>query len=181
LSEKSTYRNITVTVHRRENHGEPLKEICRALRFIVEEYADVRIAFCLHPNPAIRIPVINMLAGVTNINLLDPVDHPSFIQLLDESVFVITDSGGVQEEAPFMGKPVLVIRDTTERPEGVHAGTARLVGTKADNIIASCKELLGNTEVLAAMSKIHYPYGDGYAAERIVSILDSEFSKAALK
>jgi UDP-N-acetylglucosamine 2-epimerase (non-hydrolysing) len=116
-----------------------------------------------------------MLSGLTNIELLEPLDHSSFINLLKQCTFILTDSGGIQEEVTFIGKPVLIIRDTTERPEGIYAGTARLVGTKAVNIIASCKELLENAEILASMSKVHFPYGDGYAAQRIVNILDQEW------
>lgn len=167
---------IIVTVHRRENHGEPMKEICHALRCISQRFSDVRILFFLHPNPAVHKPAIDLLSGVANIDLIKPTDHASFVQLLDESLFVITDSGGIQEEAPFMGKPVVVIRDTTERPEGIEAGTARLVGTKSSDIIACCMQLLENKETLDAMSKKHFPYGDGYAAEKIVNILERELA-----
>jgi len=174
LMVKSAWRTIIVTVHRRENHGKPLEEICHALRIIVQQFSDVRIVFFLHPNPAVRKPVSDMLSEVVNIDLIEPTDHASFIKFLDECVLVMTDSGGIQEEASFIGKPVLIIRDTTERPEGIHAGTARLVGTNSTNIINSCQELLENSVILSAMSKLHYPYGDGYAAERIVNILDQE-------
>jgi UDP-N-acetylglucosamine 2-epimerase len=168
-------RIIIVTVHRRENHGEALTEICTALQQVAEQFSDVRIIFFLHPNPAIHLPAKEMLSGLKNIELQEPVDHPSFVQLLDECTFIISDSGGIQEEAPFMGKPVLIPRDTTERPEGLQAGTARLVGTRADEIIANCKDLLENDgNTLAAMSKVHFPYGDGYAAERIVNILETK-------
>ncbi len=179
LTRNSKWRVIIVTVHRRENHGEPLKEICHALRTIVELFPDVRIKFILHPNPAARNPVIDMLSGVSNIDLIEPIDHLSFIRLLDECIFVITDSGGIQEEVSFMGKPVLITRETTERPEGIQAGTARLVGTKSASIIACCKQLLENPDVLTSMSKIHFLYGDGYAAERIVTILDQELRKSS--
>ena len=168
-------RIIVVTVHRRENHGEPLREICMALRLIAEQFCEVHIVLLLHPNPAVHLPVMEMLSGIRNVELREPVDHSSFVQLLGACVFIITDSGGIQEEAPFMGKPLLIIRDTTERPEGIQAGTARLVGTKSADIVAGCKELLENDETLTAMSKVHFPYGDGYAAERIVNILESEF------
>lgn len=167
-------RIIIVTVHRRENHGAPLKEICTALRLIAEQFSDVHIILLLHPNPAVCLSVKEMLSGIRNIELREPADHSSFVQLLDACVLIITDSGGIQEEAPFMGKPLLIIRESTERPEGVEAGTARLVGTKTADIIAGCKELLENEETLIAMSKAHFPYGDGYAAERIVNILESE-------
>lgn len=169
---RSRCRSIVVTIHRRENHGKPLEEICHALGYIAETFSDVKIQFVLHPNPDVREPAIKKLSGKNNIELLEPMDHASFMQLLDACLFIITDSGGIQEEAPYMGKPVLIIRETTERPEGVQAGTARLVGTKMDNIIANCKELLEKPAALAAMSRVHYPYGDGYAAEHIVNILD---------
>jgi UDP-N-acetylglucosamine 2-epimerase (non-hydrolysing) len=172
---RAQQRMILVTVHRRENHGEALKEICTALQQVAEQYSDVRIIFFLHPNPAIHLPVKEMLSGLKNIELQEPIDHQSFVRLLDECIFIVSDSGGIQEEAPFMGKPILIPRDTTERPEGVRAGTARLVGTRSDDLLASCKDLLENTDnTLAAMSKVHYPYGDGYAAERIVNILETK-------
>lgn len=174
LNTGSEWRKIVVTVHRRENHGQPLEDICQALCMIVEQFSDVRIQFLLHPNPAIQQPVIDRLSGMPHIDLIEPMDHSSFVQLLDECFFVITDSGGIQEEAPFMGKPLVIIRDTTERPEGVRMGTARLVGTQASTIIACCQELLENREIMASMSKVHFPYGDGHAAEKIVNILEKE-------
>ncbi|MCE5317185.1 MAG: UDP-N-acetylglucosamine 2-epimerase (non-hydrolyzing) [Parachlamydia sp.] len=167
---------VLITVHRRENLGTPLQAICQAMRILAAEYPSVRFLFFLHPNPAVRQPVIELLAGIPNLELTEPVDHPTFIQLLDASLFVITDSGGIQEEAPFLGKPVVILRNSTERPEGITAGTARLVGSHPETIIACCKELLDHPEILTAMSKVHYPYGDGYAAERIVSILESELA-----
>lgn len=167
-------RRIVATIHRRENQGQSLEQICIALRHLVEKFLDVHILFLLHPNPAIQIPVTNRLSGIKNIELQQPLNHPSFIQRLDECTFILSDSGGIQEEAPFLGKPVLIPRDTTERPEGIQAGTARLVGTTAETIIAGCEELLENPATLAAMSKVHYPFGDGYAAERIVTILESQ-------
>lgn len=169
-------RMIVVTAHRRENHGNPMKEICLALQEISQQFPNVRILFLLHPNPAVREAVTDMLSGIPRIDLVEPMNHTSFIKLLDESLFVVTDSGGIQEEVSFIGKPVIVVRDTTERIEGVHTGTARLVGTKASNIVACCKELLENKEILNRMSKVHFPYGDGYAAERIINILERELS-----
>jgi UDP-N-acetylglucosamine 2-epimerase (non-hydrolysing) len=180
LTVDSKKRMIIVTVHRRENHGKPLKEICRALRFIAKNFSDVKILFFLHPNPLVCNPAVEMLSGIDNIDLMEPLDHSSFIKLLDESVFVITDSGGIQEEATFMGKPALVVRNTTEREEGIQKMTARLIGTRSDDIIACCKDLLENKKTLKDMSKIHFPYGKGYAAKRIVNILEKEFFKVAL-
>lgn len=177
LRKNKKKRSVIVTIHRRENQGEPLREICQAIRIIAEEFFDVRIVFFLHPNPAVREPVIDMLSGIHNIDLTEPLDHLSFIRLLDECTFAITDSGGIQEETSFIGKPLLIVRDTTERPEGIQAGTAWLVGTKSANITACCRELLSNTEKLASMSKVHFPYGDGHAARRIVNILASELEK----
>jgi UDP-N-acetylglucosamine 2-epimerase (non-hydrolysing) len=174
-------KTIVVTVHRRENHGARLKEICYALKAIVEQFLDVRIMFILHPNPSIRNSVIEILAEIANIDLIEPLDHPSLVELLAQSDFIITDSGGIQEEAPFIGKPVVIIRDTTERPEGVEAGTARLVGTKADDIIKCCKELLESDELLASMSKIHFPYGNGFAANHVVKILEEKFAEVVFK
>ncbi len=175
-AQNSNFKTILVTVHRRENHGDPLKEICNALKKIAQEFDNVSIKFILHPNIAVRKPVIEMLSGIQTIDLIEPLNHKLFIELLDKSSFIITDSGGIQEEAPFMGKPILIVRDTTERPEGVKAGTARLIGTSSANIIAHCKELLEKPEALVAMSKIHFPYGDGFAAKRIVKILDSKLN-----
>ena len=180
LTVDSKCRTIIVTVHRRENHGKPLEEICRALRFIAKKFSDVKIVFFLHPNPLICKPAVEMLSGISNIDLMKPLDHSSFIKLLDESVFIITDSGGIQEEATFIGKPVVVVRNNTEREEGIQKMTARLIGTKSDDIIACCRELLENKKTLKDMSKIHFPYGDGYAAKRIVNILEKEFSKVSL-
>lgn len=180
LSVNLNKKMIIVTIHRRENQGGPLKEICKALRFIAKNFPDIKIIFFLHPNPLICDPSVEMLSGIDNIYLTKPLDHSSFIKLLDESLFIITDSGGIQEEATFMGKPVLVIRNTTERDEGIQKMTAKLIGTKSDDIIACCSELLENKETLKNMSKIHFPYGRGYAAKKIVNILEKEFSKVFL-
>lgn len=176
----SKERIIVVTLHRRENHGGPLKEICRALRTIAEQFLEIRILFVLHPNLAIHQPVIEMLTGIHNIQLLEPMDHRSFIQILNHCIFVITDSGGIQEECSFLGKPLLVARETTERQQSVQAGTAKLVGTKAETIVAGCQALLTDEKLLAAMSKVHFPYGDGYAAERIVAILTLKLCEITL-
>jgi UDP-N-acetylglucosamine 2-epimerase (non-hydrolysing) len=172
LTNNSKSPFIIFTVHRRENQGEPLKEICLAITVLAQQYSNITIKVLIHPNPAIRALIIGMLAGIKNVELLEPMDHHCFIHLLRESLFVATDSGGIQEEAPFIGKPLLILRDTTERPEGINAGTACLIGTNANSIIAKCQELLCQPDILAKMSKVHFPYGDGYAAERIVKILD---------
>jgi len=168
---------IVVTVHRRENHGDPLTEICHALLSIAQEFPNIKIVFCLHPNHVVRELVTNILSGINNIDLVPPIDHHSFVQLLNKSILIITDSGGIQEEASFMGKPVLIVRDTTERPEGIKAGNARLVGTNSIDIIDCCKQILSDQEILNSMSKVHFPYGDGYTAQRIVNILEQELGR----
>lgn len=167
----SDKKQIVVTVHRRENQGKSLEDICFALKKLTKIFPDLLIIFFLHPNPAIRKPAQKFLKNTPNIELKEPMQHLSFVELLMNSSFIITDSGGIQEEAPAIGKPVLIVRESTERPEGVAAGTARLIGTKSENIIAHCTELLNDPKTLSAMSKIHFPYGDGYASERIVDIL----------
>lgn len=174
ISSPKRERFILVTMHRRENHGAPLIELCQALCQIAELFPDIHIKFMLHPNPAVHKPVRKILFGISKVELIEPLDHLLFIDLLDKCAFVITDSGGIQEEAPSIGKPVLIVRNTTERQEGILAGTARLVGTKAANIISCCKELLENEQILKSMSKVHFPYGDGHAAERIVNILEEK-------
>ena len=162
-------RIILATVHRRENQGAPLRDICRALRVVAETYPDVKIRFFLHPIPGDSKPATEMLSGVENIEFCKPVDHPTFIRLLFDSHFVITDSGGIQEEAPSMGKPVLVIRNTTERPEGVEAGLSFLAGTDKNAIVERCGQLLKNEG--PNIENISNPYGDGNAAKRIIDAL----------
>ena len=164
-------RTILVTVHRRENLGERLRDLCRGVHHVATRWPDVRVLFPVHPNPSVRAPVWSALSGLPNVELAPPLDHPSMVDALANCTFVLTDSGGLQEEAPFFGKPVLVLRDCTERPEGVEAGTARLVGTAAPRIVSACADLLDDPDTLAAMSRVHHPYGDGYAAERIVAAL----------
>lgn len=171
---------ILVTIHRRENHGEVLKEVCNALHNISKRFLDIKIIFCLHPNPSISKAVKKLLSDIDNIDLVSPIDHVLFIKLLKECLFVITDFGGIQEEVTFIGKPVLIIRDTTERLEVIEANTGILVGTKSVNIIKNCNNLLKNPNLLAAMSRVHFPYGDGYAAEKIVNILEQEFKKETI-
>lgn len=167
----SLEQTIVVTAHRRENGGKPLRNICDALRQLHEEYPALAIKFLMHPNPVMRQTVEACLSGIRQIELIEPLNHSSFIALLEHCTFILTDSGGIQEEAPYLGKPVLILRDTTERPEGVLAGTSLLVGTDVDTIVLRCKELLDNPEKLAAMSHVHHPYGDGFAALRIVSVI----------
>jgi len=163
-------RIIAVTSHRRESHGEGLKRIARALGGIAAR-PDVALIFPLHPNPAVRGVFERALCGFANVALIEPLDYPQFLRLLEAAHLVLTDSGGVQEEAPALGTPVLVMRSVTERTEAVEAGTARLIGTDADSIIAATLALLDDDQAHAAMSRAHHPFGDGRAAQRIVAIL----------
>lgn len=164
-------RTILVTAHRRENFGAPFVAMCEAMRAIVERNADVELVYPVHLNPNVQEPVKRILAGLPRVHLLAPVDYASLVALLKRCTIVLTDSGGIQEEAPSLGKPVLVMRDTTERPEGVEAGTAKLVGTDRDHIVAEVERLLNDPAAHAAMAHAHNPYGDGHAGEAIVEIL----------
>ena len=162
---------ILVTGHRRENHGQGFINICEALKEIAVSNADVQIIYPVHLNPNVKGPVYEILSGIANIHLIDPLSYPSFVWLMNQSYLIITDSGGVQEEAPSLGKPVLVMRDTTERPEAVDAGTVILVGTDKNKIVAEAQDLLSNTDRYQAMSALHNPYGDGKACERIIEFI----------
>ncbi len=161
---------ILVTGHRRENFGDGFERICRSLARLAER-ADVEILYPVHLNPNVQGPVMRILGQRPRIHLIDPVDYLAFVYLMDRAHLIITDSGGIQEEAPSLGKPVLVMRETTERPEAVEAGTVRLVGTDEDLIVREAERLLDDTEAYAAMARAHNPYGDGRAAERIVATL----------
>ncbi|MGF7231326.1 non-hydrolyzing UDP-N-acetylglucosamine 2-epimerase [Arachidicoccus sp.] len=161
---------ILVTGHRRENHGEGFLHICAALKQIAQnEYVD--IIYPVHLNPNVQKPVYDMLSGIENIHLITPQPYEAFIWLMNKASIIITDSGGVQEEAPSLGKPVLVMRDTTERPEAVEAGTVILVGTDTDTIVRETIDLLHNKDRYHKMASVHNPYGDGKACERIVQYL----------
>lgn len=166
-------RLILVTGHRRENFGDGLENICQALATIVENYDDVEILYPVHLNPNVQEPVKRILGGNRhkNVHLIEPVDYLPFVYLMSRSYFIITDSGGVQEEAPSLGKPVLVMRETTERPEAVEAGTVKLVGTDPRKIVFEADRLLDDNSSYQIMSLAHNPYGDGKAAERIVNIV----------
>lgn len=161
-------RVITITAHRRENLGEPLENICKALRRIANEYEDVELVYAVHKNPAVSNPVHNILGGHGRIHLLDPLDIKDMHNLMNRSYMVMTDSGGLQEEVPSMGKPVLVLRNVTERPEGVEAGTLKLAGTDEDTVYSMAKELLDNGDEYRKMAVAKNPFGDGNASERIV-------------
>jgi len=162
---------ILVTGHRRENHGQGFINICEALRTIAINNPDIDIVYPVHLNPNVQKPVKEILSDVSNVFLIDPLQYESFIYLMNKSYFIITDSGGVQEEAPSLGKPVLVMRDTTERPEALEAGTVKLVGTNAKSIIEEAQKLLDDKNEYNTMSKAHNPYGDGKACERIVKFI----------
>ena len=162
---------ILVTGHRRENHGEGFVRICKALKRVALDDENRLVIYPVHLNPKVQEPVKRILSEVNNVLLIDPLAYQDFIWLMNRSKIIITDSGGVQEEAPSLGKPVLVMRDTTERPEAVDAGTVLLVGTNEDLIVSKALDLLNNEENFELMSKLHNPYGDGLAAKRIVEFI----------
>lgn len=168
-------RVIAVTAHRRENLGEPLEQICLALNDIADSYEDVLIIYAVHLNPAVRETAFKLLGSNPRIHLIDPLDVQDMHNLMDRSYLVMTDSGGLQEEAPSLGKPVLVLRKETERPEAVTAGTVRLAGTSRENIKALAAQLLDDAGEYSRMAKAVNPYGDGSASERIVKALLYEF------
>lgn len=172
LAEKldATKKMVLVTGHRRENHGEGFLNICRALKTLAENN-NIEVVYPVHLNPNVQKPVYDLLSDVPNIHLIEPQSYPAFVWLLHRSYLIITDSGGVQEEAPSLGKPVLVMRDTTERPEAVETGTVLLVGTDVDKIVRTTEDLLQNTQRYEAMSALHNPYGDGTASTKIVNYL----------
>lgn len=171
---------ILVTGHRRENHGQGFLNICEALKEIALN-EDVEIIYPVHLNPKVQIPVYDLLSDIENIHLIEPQPYEAFIWLMNKAKIIITDSGGVQEEAPSLGKPVLVMRDTTERPEAVHAGTVILVGTNKDKIIEETRELLHDKVKYVDMASVHNPYGDGNACERIIEFLLADKLRAKQK
>ncbi|AMS16812.1 UDP-N-acetyl glucosamine 2-epimerase [Pseudomonas chlororaphis] len=164
-------RLILVTGHRRESFGDGFERICMSLASIAREFDDVEIVYPVHLNPNVREPVNRLLSGIDNIHLIEPLDYLPFVYLMNRSYLILTDSGGVQEEAPSLGKPVLVMRDTTERPEAVEAGTVRLVGTEKEKITSNLRELLLDSDAYQEMSFAHNPYGDGNACARIINTL----------
>ena len=167
-------RIVLITGHRRENFGEGFENICLALSQLSVSYPDVEFVYPVHLNPNVREPVNRLLNNTKNIHLIEPLDYLPFIHLMNKSYIILTDSGGVQEEAPSLGKPVLVMRDTTERPEAVETGTVKLVGTDINMIIESLSVLLDDQDEYNKMSFAHNPYGDGKASERIVSVLENQ-------
>ena len=178
---KSTFSNlkfdiesskiVLVTGHRRENFGEGFINICKALKKLALDNPSIDIVYPVHLNPNVQKPVKKLLSDISNVHLIEPLQYESFIYLMNKSYFIITDSGGVQEEAPALGKPVLVMRDTTERPEAVDAGTVKLVGTDANRIVKEAQKLLDDENIYKEMSFAHNPYGDGTACEKIIEFL----------
>jgi UDP-N-acetylglucosamine 2-epimerase (non-hydrolysing) len=168
-----------VTAHRRENWGEPLHRIARAVRHMVAQFPTAPVVFQMHKNPIVREAVQAELGGVARVALVEPQEYLPWVQLMQRCTLILTDSGGIQEEAPALGKPVLVMRETTERPEGVAAGTARLIGTEEATIVAEAARLLSDPAAYATMAQARNPYGDGRAAERIRQILFRHFGLAA--
>ncbi|EJL74893.1 non-hydrolyzing UDP-N-acetylglucosamine 2-epimerase [Chryseobacterium populi] len=165
---------ILVTGHRRENHGQGFINICEALKEIGVNNPDIQIIYPVHLNPNVKVPVYEILSGIDNIQLIDPLAYPAFVWLMNQSYMIITDSGGVQEEAPSLGKPVLVMRDTTERPEAIDAGTVILVGTDKNKIVSETQNLLDDKNRYQSMSELHNPYGDGKACARIAEFIKTK-------
>ena len=170
-------RLIMITAHRRENLGEPMKHMFRAIRRVCDEHPDVKAIYPIHMNPVVRETANAILGGDERIRIIEPLDVLDFHNFLAHSYMILTDSGGIQEEAPSFGKPVLVMRDTTERPEGIAAGTLKLVGTEEETIYYAFKQLLEDKDEYERMSKASNPYGDGFACKRIADILDERGTK----
>ena len=171
LAREDLPRIVLVTGHRRENFGSGFEEICQALHDLAEKYPDVQIIYPVHLNPNVQEPVTRILKDAENVHLIEPQDYLPFVKLMDVSYLILTDSGGVQEEAPSLGIPVLVMRNTTERPEAVSSGTVKLVGAVRDKIVESVDQLLTDDEIYTEMSRAHNPYGDGMASTRIKDFL----------
>ena len=164
-------KTILLTSHRRENFGEPIREICKAVLELVENNKDIEVVYPVHPNPNVKHPVYELLDGKDRIHLIKPLEYAQFCSLMKKSHIILTDSGGVQEEAPSLGKPVLVLRDTTERPEAIKYGTVKLVGADRGKIVAEVEKLLKNEAEYKRMAEAINPYGDGLASKRIVEVL----------
>lgn len=161
-----------ITAHRRENLGEPMKNMFRAIKRVMDEHKDVKAIYPIHMNPVVRQAANEILGNNDRIHIIEPLDVLDFHNFLNKSYLILTDSGGIQEEAPSLGKPVLVMRDTTERPEGIKAGTLKLVGTDEENIYKHFKILLEDENEYRKMSSASNPYGDGFASKRIADILE---------
>jgi UDP-N-acetylglucosamine 2-epimerase (non-hydrolysing) len=168
-------RRVLLTMHRRESRGEPLRNICRAILELVKRNPDIEVTFPVHNSPFVREPVYSFLGNNARIKLMEPVGYQEFVHMLDSCHLVLTDSGGIQEEAPTFGKPVLVLRDTTERPEAISAGTSKLVGTDVGSVLEASETLLQDAGAYQSMARAANPYGDGRAAERVVAALRLHF------
>ena len=164
-------KTILMTSHRRENFGEPIREICKAVLELIENNNDIEVVYPVHPNPNVRQPVYELLGNKERIHLIQPLEYAQFCTLMKKSHIILTDSGGVQEEAPSLGKPVLVLRETTERPEAIEYGTVKLVGTNKEKIVSTIEKLLRNEQEYKKMAEAINPYGDGLASKRIVNVL----------
>ncbi|WP_349256654.1 non-hydrolyzing UDP-N-acetylglucosamine 2-epimerase [Bosea sp. (in: a-proteobacteria)] len=162
---------LLLTTHRRENHGEPMQRICQAVLLLLQGFPDLRVVCPVHLSPRVRQVVGPMLGSHPRVSLIEPLGYAQFVLAMSNAHIILSDSGGVQEEAPALGKPVLVLRDSTERPEAVEAGTARLVGTEVDAIVSACRQLLTDPEAYRAMAQARNPFGDGHASERILDVL----------
>ncbi|MEG0578784.1 MAG: UDP-N-acetylglucosamine 2-epimerase (non-hydrolyzing), partial [Niameybacter sp.] len=167
------------TAHRRENLGEPLRNICEAVKAIANEFSDVEVVYAVHKNPAVRDVAYEILGDIENVHLIEPLDLKDMHNLMQRSYLVLTDSGGLQEEVPSMGKPVLVLRNVTERPEGIEAGTLKLAGVERETIYNLTKELLTNEDIYKEMAQAKNPFGDGEASRRIVEAILSYFQEDA--
>lgn len=168
----SDSRLILITAHRRENLGEPMEQMFRAIRRVIDEHPDVKAIYPIHMNPVVRDTATRVFGGVDRLRIIEPLDVMDFHNFMNRSYLILTDSGGIQEEAPALGKPVLVMRDTTERPEGIEAGTLKLVGTSEGGIYNAFTELLTNSQLYGKMSMASNPYGDGFASRRIADVLE---------
>jgi len=162
---------VLITGHRRENFGQGFLDMCNGIKTLAQTHPQVNFVYPVHLNPNVQKPVLELLSGIENIYLIDPLDYEPFVFLMSKAYLILTDSGGIQEEAPSLGKPVLVMRDTTERPEALDAGTVKLVGTNTENIIAEVNRLLEDSSAYEKMSQAHNPYGNGKACEKIIKIL----------
>ncbi len=173
----SDHKMILLTMHRRENQGEPMREVFQAVKQVVDEKGDIEIVYPVHLNPVVQDLANTYLGGHKRIHLIDPLEVEDFHNLANQSFFIMSDSGGVQEEAPSLGKPVLVLRDTTERPEGVKAGTLKLIGTKYEDVYTGMLELLENEKEYQRMANAENPYGDGHASQYILTAIEKSFSE----
>jgi len=170
----SEKRFVLITGHRRENFGQGFLDMCSAIKTLALKHPDVNFVYPVHLNPNVQKPVLELLSGIENVYLVSPLDYEPFVYLMSKSYLILTDSGGIQEEAPSLGKPVLVMRDTTERPEAIDAGTVKLVGTNPDNIIKEVTTLLEDAACYERMSKAHNPYGDGKSCEKIINTIKEQ-------